>query len=287
MLFYPSKNNNNLNGQLFAPEQINGRAMVNPHYPVTLTPGTRYIIDSGAFQERDMRNRLQPWSALDRQLRLEAQIEYTGHGGHAEAIVTYDMLCGVDEALVDGKRVKRRGTEETARPAIAETLRAAHYYATQRHRIRGAVAFAAQGATPRQYVEDCVIPLLDLTCPGDWLAFGGFCIIGMRPTLKPLFVETLERTLPLLKCKGIKRAHVLGVAVADMVQAMAEMERRHGVEISTDSSSIEVNSAVFGKGFYAGRWQRVYAKADKCTAYHPAHWALENIRRYHEWSAEL
>ena len=111
MLFYPSKNNNRLNGAPFNPDQITGRAMVNPHYRVLVAPNTRYLIDSGAFQERDMHRRLQPWAALDRQLRLEAQIELSGGPEHAEAIVTYDMLDGVDEALHDGQRVKRRGDE--------------------------------------------------------------------------------------------------------------------------------------------------------------------------------
>ena len=70
MIFYPSKTHDRLNGAPFPVEAINGRAMLNPHYRATLAPGTRYIIDSGAFQERDMRNRLQPWTALDRQLRM-------------------------------------------------------------------------------------------------------------------------------------------------------------------------------------------------------------------------
>ena len=46
----------------------------------------------------------------------------------AEAVVTYDMLVGVDEALVGGKRKKVRAAEETAAPAVAETLRSARYY---------------------------------------------------------------------------------------------------------------------------------------------------------------
>lgn len=285
---YFSKNNNDLNGRPFAPEAINGRAMVNPHYPVALLPGTLSIIDSGAFQERDMRNRLQPWTALDRQLRLEQQIAWGMRypDWHAEAIVTYDMLCGVDEALIDGKRIKQRGTEATAAPAVAETLRSAVYYATQRHRIRGAITFAAQGATLDQYLS-CVGELLTLMRPGDWFAFGGFCIIGMRPVLKPLFLETLDRTLPLLRRAGIARAHVLGVAVADMVRAMADASRRHDVALSTDSSSIEINSAVFGKRFADGHWTRHYVKAQKHVDYHPATWALENIQRYYDWSCTL
>ena len=38
MLFYPGKNNDALNTLPFAPEQITGCAMVNPHYRVDLAP---------------------------------------------------------------------------------------------------------------------------------------------------------------------------------------------------------------------------------------------------------
>ena len=174
MLFYPSKNHDRLNGASFSVEAINGRVMLNPHYRATLAPGTRYIIDSGAFQETDMRERLEPWSALDRQLRIEAQVELRGHGGRAEAIVTYDMIDGVDEALTDTGRVKARGTDETASRAVEETIRAARYYATQAHRIRGAIAYACQGVSTAQYVA-CARAILPLLRPGvDWFAFGGF-----------------------------------------------------------------------------------------------------------------
>lgn len=286
MDFYPSKNNNALNGRAFAPDTVTGRAMVNPHYPVQLATSTAYLIDSGGFQERDMLARLQPWQALDRQLRLEAQIEYGGHDGHAEGVVTYDMLCGVDEAIVDGVRVKRRGTEATAAPAVAETIRSAHYYHSQRDRIRGAILYAAQGATPRQYLA-CVAELLPLMRPGrDALAMGGFCIIGMQPSLKPLFAETLRATLPLLRSAGITRAHVLGVTVADCVRLAAAEGKAHGIRMSTDSSSIEINS-IMGKIWSDGRWTKHFDKADKYRHYHPADLALTNIRSYHDWSQSL
>lgn len=289
MTFYPSKNNNKLNQQVFTPEAVGGFAMVNPHYRVDLAPGTRYIIDSGAFQERDMLFRLQPWSALDRQLRLEAQIEFGGCGLPAEAIVTYDMLAGVDEAIIDGKRVKRRGTEQTAVYAIQETLRSARYYATQVHRIRGAIAYAAQGVTPAQYLG-CVEELIPLIRPGrDWLAFGGFCIIGMQPSLKKVFYETLALVLPRLKAAGIRRAHILGVTVADAIRVAMEMAKEYGIALSTDSSGPERNAAVYGREFdvTCEKFRNLYTKEDKGTAYKPAEWAIENIRRYHEWIETL
>lgn len=265
---------------------VTGKVMVNPHYPVDVRRGTRYKIDSGAFQERDMLARLQPWTALDRQLRMEAQIEYGGHDGWAEDVVTYDMLAGVDEAIVDGQRVKRRGTEETAQQAVYETIRSARYYKTQEARIRGGIAYAAQGVTPTQYLE-CVKAILPLIRPErDALAFGGFCIIGMVPSLKPVFYATLDLVLPLLRDNGITRAHLLGVTVADAIEKAVQAERRYGVRLSTDSTGPE-RCAIFGRGYSNGRQVARYTKAQKYIDYHPATFAIENIRDYHTWMEAL
>jgi len=285
MIFYPSKNNNILNREVFTPEAVNGCAMVNPHYPVDLAPGTRYIIDSGAFQELDMLNRVQPWTALKRQLELETQIELRGHHSHAEALVTYDMLCGVDEAIVNGKRVKQRGTETTAAPAVLETLRSAHYYHSQAHRVRGAIAYAAQGASPTQYLG-CVADLLPLLRPGrDWLAFGGFCILGRVRSLLPVFAATLALVVPLLAASGIHRAHVLGVCVPEAIAMITEAERRYGVQFSTDSSAPEM-CGIMGRTYRNGRQHATYSKAQKYLDYHPAQLAITNIQEYTTWLAQ-
>lgn len=278
--------------------------MCNPHYPVTTIRGSRRIWDSGAFQERDMLNRLEPYQALDRQLAADDICRYRSkdYDNPAEAIVTYDMLLGVDEAIVNGKRIKKRGSEETARQAVYETLRSAAYYATQRQKIndRTAIAFAAQGATVEQYV-DCVIELLGMMQPQDWLAFGGFCIIGKQPSLKPLFVKTVQQVLPMLARKGIVRAHILGVTVADMVDFAAKEGRKHGIVISTDSSGVETNSIMgkifdgsqylltgeYGENKYITPWTHRWGREDKYTKYKPCELAMENIQRYHEWSTAL
>jgi hypothetical protein len=291
MLFYPSKNNNALNRRPFSPDLVTGRAMVNPHYPVLVSPATLAMCDSGAFQDDGVsRPRLQPWEALTRQLALEQRMSWhaTGapDGWRFESIVTYDQMFGVDECMVDGAKVKRRGTIETAQPAVDETLRAAAYYATQRHRIQGRVVFAAQGIDPDHYVDACVMPMLDVMRPGDWFAFGGFCIIGKVPSLKPLFYETVERVLPLLRRRGIPRAHILGVCVADAIRYADAAGKRHGVEMSTDSSSIEVNS-IMGRVFDAGRWEQRYTKAEKYVGYHPCDLAHANIETYARWSGSL
>ncbi len=287
MDFYPGKNNDALNTLPFAPELVTGRVMVNPHYRVDLAPGTRYVIDSGAFQERDMLARLQPWQALGRQLRLEAQIEYGPCGVFAEAIVTYDMLVGVDEAIVNGKRKKTRGTEQSAVPAVEETIRSARYYKQEEARIRGAIAYAAQGATVGQYMG-CVGDLLRLARPGrDWLALGGFCIIGRVPSLKQTFYAVLSEALPLCQVAGISRVHILGVAVADAIKEAIKIGRAYpDITLSTDSTGPEM-CAVFGRGYSEGRQEARYTKAQKYADYHPATFAIENIRDYNDWMETL
>lgn len=288
MDFYPSKNNDRLNRLPFAPELITGTAMVNPHYRVRLAPGTRYIIDSGAFQERDMRARLQPWTALDRQLRLEAQIELTGHGGHAEAVVTYDMLDGVDEAMTEAGRVKRRGDDDSASVAVRETLRSARYYATQAGRVRGAIAYACQGVSTAQYVA-CARELIPLIRPGvDWFAFGGLCITGIiRGQMLPVFAATLRAVVPMLAAAGVTRAHILGVCVPEAIAIACELERAHGVALSTDSRAPETAGCIYGRVYRDGRQTDCYTREQKWVDYHPNELAHRNVRDYHEWMMSL
>lgn len=288
MMFYPSKNNDRLNARPFNPERITGTAMVNPHYRCRVAPGTRYIIDSGAFQERDMVNRLQPWSALDRQLRFEAQIEYRGHGGHAEALISYDMLDGVDEALTEDGRVKRRGDDTTASRAVLETLRSARYYKTQESRVRGAIAYACQGVSTAQYVA-CARELIPLIRPGvDWFAFGGLCITGIiRGQMLPVFASTLSAVVPMLADAGVARAHILGVCVPEAIRVCVDLERRHGVALSTDSRAPETAGCIYGRCYIEGVQTNKYAKEQKWIDYHPNDLAHQNVRDYHEWITGL
>jgi hypothetical protein len=289
MEFYPSKTNDKLNRQPFAPEQIAGRAMVNPLYPVALAPGTQAACDSMAFQT--CLSRMQPWTALDRQLRFEQQIAWGMHtpDWYFEAVMTYDMLVGVDETIVNGKRVKQRGDEKSAAYAVAETIRSARHYHAQRERIRGAIAYAAQGATPAQYLA-CTEALLPLLRPErDWYAFGGFCIIGRMPKrMMSVFEQTLDLVMPRLKEGGIARAHILGVCYPPAIALATQYECAYGVALSTDSSGLE-QAAVFGRTYEDGdgvQRQR-YTKAQKYIDYHPAQLAIQNIRDYSAWLETL
>lgn len=312
VFLYPSKTHGRLNRRHFAPEAVDLRAMCNPHYPnlldferpdvPPLLPGTRAIEDSGAFQQRDMETRCTPDQALDRQLAHQQRLrdDGCGPGFHFEAVITYDMLVGVDEALVDDprsktgkKRVKRRGSEQTAEPAVCETLASACRYWDRRDEIDGVIAYAAQGATVRQYVG-CVEALLCLARPGrDWLALGGFCIIGRQPSLKPIFAEVVRQVAPLLRRAGIRRAHVLGVGVVDCLAFGADEFAKYGIEFSTDTSAVEINSG-YGKEWReenmqrwkgASPWEKLHGKSAKLAddGYHPADLTMANTERMTAW----
>lgn len=259
--------------------------MLNPMLPTqSLAAGTLAICDSGAFQEVGKTPRLEPWGALQRQLRYEERLRWAAGDldWHFEWVCIYDEMAGVDEAVVDGHKRKVRGTEETAARAVAETLRSARYYDRQRDRIQGDLMFVGQGISPDQYIGECLEPMLDLMRPGDAFAFGGFCIIGMRPQLKPLFYETVERALPLLLSKGIRRLHLLGVCVPDCVAWASVVAQHEGMIVSNDGSSIEVNST-YGKVFLEeGRWRKTYKKG---MGPHVCDLAQANIQTYTAWAA--
>lgn len=324
MRYLPSKDHGRLNRRTYDPERITHSAMLNPWYP-TLTCGddrqapwllwdlaTEVVDDSGAFQERDMHARLAPGAALDRQLRHEATLREHVPGFRFSALVTYDMLVGVDEALEPDdkgvlRRVKRRGTHETAMLAVDETKRSADLYHKRRLDIAGAIVYSAQGAEPDQYL-DCVEVLLGHVRRGvDWLALGGFCILGKQQSLLPQFIETVNRAVPLAARAGVARVHVLGVAWAPPLEHLAAVCAAHGLDCSTDHASIEVNS-IMGKVFdvadmrrpQKGKrrrspWTKPYGPADKWNSlqrtppgrYHPAELSLANLKRFNDWCESL
>ena len=101
--FYASKNRDTLNGKPFAPESITGRIMVNPHYSnITVPSGVKVIVDSGAFQLKFMKDRPDPSVSFGMQMAMERKIALrSGYPFRFEAVVIFDMLAGVDEAIVD------------------------------------------------------------------------------------------------------------------------------------------------------------------------------------------
>lgn len=298
--FYPSKVYNGKKDFPYIPENITGRVMLNPKYKIKhIQPGTLAIVDSGAFQDIDDAIRLTPQAALERQLKYRDYLQTLDPNFNYEAVCIYDQMAGVDEAVVidvDGKRrkVKLRGTEETALNAIAETLHAAEYYSRQRDRINSRVVWIAQGINPKQYTEQCTIPLMDFAQRGDYFGFGGFCIIGkQRKRMLPVFYETVEMVLPVLQKKGIRRAHLLGVCLPEAVTYFAERCSTFGIVASTDSSAPEVAAVAFGKMYRGGRqvspeqMKYRFGSWEKWTDYHPIKLAHANVRSYEMWSASL
>lgn len=262
-----------------------------------LLPGTLAGDDSGAFQEGDedpdrvepetrKGYRRTPSQALDRQLAHEKRLQRDGCGPdfHFEWIVTYDKLQGVDEAMRVNpqtgltEQIKKRGTEKTGEGAVAATIASAEHYSRERHRVHGAVAYSAQGVTLTQYLR-CTEALLELMGTDDWYAFGGFCIIGMQPSLKPQFAATIRAVGPRLKAKGIRRAHLLGVCAHDCIQVAVDELHKCDVDVSTDGSGPEQNS-INGRVWdiehtatsrHGSPWRQEYTKEQKLAegGYHP------------------
>jgi hypothetical protein len=313
MLFYPSKTNDKLNTKPFHPESVNGLVMLNPNYPIKILldandpwycakcerwhKGPCAICDSGAFQHIKDGQRLMVHAALDRQLRLEEQIRWhnNNHDWHFESVCIYDQMAGVDETVVNGKKVKQRGTPETARKAVTQTLESAAYYNRQRHKIQGRIMFIGQGVTPDQYINDCLVPMLDYMQPGDYFGFGGFCIWGRMPKrITPIAHETILRALPLLWQCGIRRIHLLGVMYAPAVEWVStlinwinDVARKEGFICSTDGSGPEQAGTIAGCEYIKGRQVKAFTKEQKWIDYHPHDLAMDNIREYHQWASAL
>lgn len=284
MNYHPSKTHDYLNGMLFNPQHITRSVMLNPKYPAfDITSAIDVDIDSGAFQE--LKNRKTLHAALKRQILFKRRLDLT----NVKRCVcfTYDQMKGVDEQIINGRKVKLRGTHETSQPAIAATLHAARYWNANRAAIKGPIGFVCQGIDPDQYINDCALPMLEMFQPGDVFGFGGFCIIGRIPSLKPLFVETFSRMMEILYSKGVEYAHIMGVCVADMIGFATLEASKYGIIVSTDSSSPEVNAAAFGKRFINECWTPVYQPDQKFFDYHPCTLALQNIKDYHQWITDI
>ena len=305
MDFYPAKNNDRLNRRPFAPESVAGRVMVNPRYPVrelarvapwwcrrcaVLHTFPRVRCDSGAFQDVG-RQRLFPWQALAAQLRYEEQLRWwlDDPTFHFETIFIYDDPAGVDEAVVNGKKIKVRGTDQSAAVAVQNTLDAARYYATQRKHIRGRVGWVGQGIDADQYMA-CVWAMRRYFRRGDVIAFGGFCIWGRMPArMTKTAHETIARVATLGKRRGITDYHMLGVMYAPAVRWAAQLARTRRIRIATDGSGPEQAACISGAVYRADGTQDhgVYTKDQKYKEYHPCDLALSNISTYSTWAAGL
>lgn len=306
MLFYPSKTNDKLNRRLFEPERVAGRVMVNPRYPVRrLARGApwwcprcrifhtfpRVRCDSGAFQDIGA-YRLFPWQALEAQLRYEEQLRWwlDDETFHFDVLFIYDDPAGVDEAMIDGKKVKVRGDETSAALAVESTLAAAAHYAKNRGDIRGRIGWVGQGIDADQYTK-CIIAQRHYFRHGDIIGLGGFCIWGRMPArMTETAHETITRVVDWGRMwGGVREFHLLGVMYAPAIRWAASLARKRRVRFATDGSGPEQAACISGAVYREDGTQNhgVYTKEQKYKEYHPCDLALSNIATYNAWASSL
>jgi hypothetical protein len=209
------------------------------------------LLDSGAFSDPP-EQRLSPEAALARQLRWEALASNAwGAPCRAEALVSYDRL--IDEVWttstggpgVNGTgggaravRHQQRWTVASADAAVRDTVAAARYLATQRDLLAPrTLVLACQGVDAVQYRE-CVVEVLRVATPADWIGLGGWCILGRcRRRWLPAFWETLHTCLPLIARAGVRHVHVFGVLWPPALGGLVWLADQHGLVVSTDSSA--------------------------------------------------
>lgn len=208
---------------------------VHPAPAHTDPSAMRYLLDSGAFSDRP-EARLTPPDALARQLQWEARAsDAWGQPVAAEAIVSYDLL--IDEVWIDGARHKRRWSVADADAAVRETVDAAAFLASQRKALAPRhLVLSCQGVDAGQYAE-CCAAVLRHAQPGDWVGYGGWCIIGRLQSWLPEFRRTLTRTIPQIARAGIHHVHLFGVLWEPAVAAMLWMADQHDLTVSTDSTA--------------------------------------------------
>ena len=142
----------------------------------------------------------------------------------------------------------------------------------------GKLILSCQGTTTAQYL-DCIRRVLAVAIPGDIIGLGGFCIISRSKDAERQFYEVIEQGLPMIAAAGITEAHIFGVGMTRALVRAEKQAQRHGIALSYDTSSYEVN-AVFGRIFDPAQGQlcRVFDKAQKGNEYIPERLARFNIR---------
>src|SRR5262249_1130303 len=144
------------------------------------------LLDSGAFTDPPHK-RLTFEAALDRQLAWEgwAARIWQSEPWQAHALVSYDLL--IDEKWIAHERHKRRWSVHEGERAVQETIAAARYLAGQRSATAGrTLVLSCQGVDAYQY-QECVMEILKIARPQDWIGLGGWCIIGMKQAWMPTF----------------------------------------------------------------------------------------------------
>lgn len=213
--------------------------------------------DSGAFCDGPG-ERLSFEGALKRQIAHAHKYNYWYR---LQAVASYDLL--IDEKWIDGKRHKRRWSEDEAESAVEETIAAAHYLVSKRHALPAwsRLVLSAQGVTADQYLRCAmsIAPLLDLE--RDIFGLGGWCISGMMPKrIRPSFNATMLKVIPFVGSYGVRRVHIWGVVDPTFLGPLLWLCDRHGLQLSTDSAGPQRRPA-FGEWGYRGWRNNNYQKA--------------------------
>ena len=276
MRFYISKCHDRLNGSPYRPEKHGEYLCINPYYKVTVRgKSTKFIIDSGAFQDVGNETRLTFEKALKRQLEFEKTV--TKDSRPAEAIVSYDRL--VDEQMGESGQFKARVSAEESITYVKETIDAAKFLVSKREELKPRrLILSCQGTTVDQYL-DCLREILDIASPEDIIGFGGFCIISKNREYEKQFYEVVYRGFPMIREKGIIRVHIFGVGMFRSLIQAEICAQLNGIVCSYDTSSCEINS-VYGKVFdpLNAMLVSVYQKEQKKNGYVPAELAEFNVK---------
>lgn len=216
---------------------------------VFVPPEVKHVLlDSGAYSDTTFHRR-SFFDALERQLD---HAERFGYLNRVSRLVSYDVLVD-EQAGQDGGRVKDRMSPDLATFAVEQTIKAAEYLSTQRDYITERVGhpvslvFSAQGSDTQQYL-DCARAILPYVRAGDVFGLGGWCILGQKRSLIPMFYETMNALIPLLKNYKVKDTHIFGVCTVEVLGPLLFLcdhtQRRDGkwgwdektrIRLSTDS----------------------------------------------------
>lgn len=212
---------------------------------VAVPKDVEVIQDSGAFSD-SWATRLSLSAAWDRQVDHAEKHGYSDQVTHR---ASYDLL--IDETWLDGKRSKKRWSFEDASQAVEATVKASQFAAARRDKV--GLVQSAQGVEPDQYLH-CVQRVIENLDPErDKLGLGGWCILGIRRELMPVFQKTIEQVVPYAAEAGVKSLHIWGVIYPPALGLLQWWADLYGLSVSTDSTSPALQMVWGGWGYAENR----------------------------------
>lgn len=192
------------------------------------------LLDSGAFSDQ-IAKRLTPELALLRQLKWEQSASKKLQTAWiSQAIASYDLL--IDEIWTGKQPVKQRWSVAAAELAVEVTVNAAKYLASQRQYLQPRhLVLGCQGFDDEQY-RLCVERVLEYAAMGDYIGFGGWCVLGRFTSYLPSFYETLHQCIPLIAQSPVRHVHIYGVLYELALAPLLWITDRYGLTVSCDSS---------------------------------------------------